>query len=151
MASFVLPTNYAYVALVASGTMWLNFFQMETVSFARKAAGVKYPNYMADNNLAEKDPKAYKFNCCQRAHANTLEAMPTFLFALLYSGLYLPRVSATFGAIWLVGRFLYTLGYATGDPKKRNTSGGVIHFIGYLGLMLTATYLAGTKTYNLLF
>lgn len=29
-------------------------------------AGLKYPIYMAENSVAEKDPKAYKFNCCQR-------------------------------------------------------------------------------------
>ncbi|KAJ9100505.1 hypothetical protein QFC21_003544 [Naganishia friedmannii] len=134
MASLVLPSNYAYVALAAAGTLWLNIYQIMTVSKARKAAGLKYPIYMAENSVAEKDPKAYRFNCCQRAHANTLETVPTFLFALLYSG-----------------RFLYTIGYATGQPQLRNTSGGVVHNVGYLGLMLLSTYIAGSKTYNLLF
>ncbi|KAI5453449.1 hypothetical protein NCC49_005926 [Naganishia albida] len=150
MASLVLPSNYAYVALAAAGTLWLNIFQVMTVSKARKAAGLKYPIYMAENSVAEKDPKAYRFNCTQRAHANTLEFAPTFLFGLLYSGLYYPRAAATLGAFWLVGRFLYTVGYATGQPEKRNTSGGVIHNIGYIGLMLLSTYVAGSKVSDLL-
>lgn len=101
-------------------------------------------------------------------HAYTLS--PTF-FSI--EGLYQPRVSAIFGSIWLVGRFLYTLGYTSGDPRKRNTSGGIIHNIGYFGknmssddsarnggidssdfstgLMLLSTYIAGSKAYNLLF
>ena len=29
----------------------------------RKASGVKYPNAYASNELAEKDVKAYTFNC----------------------------------------------------------------------------------------
>jgi hypothetical protein len=37
MASLVLPTNYAYVALTAAGTLWLNLFQVLNVSKARKA------------------------------------------------------------------------------------------------------------------
>ncbi|KAJ9113504.1 hypothetical protein QFC20_001855 [Naganishia adeliensis] len=147
MASLVLPTNYAYVALTAAGTLWLNLYQVLTVSKARKAAGLKYPIYMAENSVAEKDPKAYKFNCCQRAHANTLENVPTFLFALLYSGLYYPRAAAALGALWLVGRFLYTVGYATGQPERRNKSGGIVHNIG---LMLLSTYVAGSKVANLL-
>lgn len=32
-------------------------------SVARKASGQKYPIAYASNDLAEKDPKAYKFNC----------------------------------------------------------------------------------------
>ncbi|GHJ87141.1 hypothetical protein NliqN6_3543 [Naganishia liquefaciens] len=146
MAAFVLPTNYAFVALAASGALWLNLFQITIVSKARKEAGVKYPVYMAENSIAEKDPKAHRFNCCQRAHANTLESVPTFLFGLLFSGLYYPRAAATLGAFWLVGRFLYTLGYSTGLPERRNTSGGIIHNIGYFGLGLLSTYIAASKS-----
>ena len=36
MASFVLPSNYAFVALAASGALWLNLFQGTVVSKARK-------------------------------------------------------------------------------------------------------------------
>jgi glutathione S-transferase len=85
------------------------------------------------------------------AHANTLETVPTFLFALLYSGmsrfckthfavsdtttftgLYHPRIAAAFGALWITGRVVYTFGYAIiAEPEKRNTSGGIfLHAIG---------------------
>ncbi|KAJ9113554.1 hypothetical protein QFC20_001905 [Naganishia adeliensis] len=149
MAALVLPTNYTYVALTAVGTLWLNLFQVVVVSKARAAAGLAYPIYMADNSVAEKDPKAYMFNCCQRTHANTLETAPTFLFALLYSGLYYPRAAAVLGALWIAGRFLYTFGYAiTGEPEKRNTSGGI--FLHIIGLMLLSTVIAGSKAADLL-
>lgn len=55
----------------------------------------------------------------QRAHGNTLEALPYFLFALLFAGIDRPLVASGFGALWLVGRIVYTLGYSTGDAKKR--------------------------------
>ncbi|KAG8746434.1 hypothetical protein FRC10_005145 [Ceratobasidium sp. 414] len=40
-------------------------------------------------------------------------------------------------------RILYTLGYNTGDPSKRNTRGGIFSSVAGLGLLLSATYAAG--------
>lgn len=105
MASFVIPPNYAYVALAASGTFWLNMFQIITVSKARKEvshptqssipraisyihssrlwqSGLKYPVYMAENSVAEKDPKAYRFNCCQRGQSAASDMLPVGLIKL---------------------------------------------------------------------
>ena len=59
-----------------------------------------------------------KFNCAQRAHHNTLEVMPHTLFTLLFSGLRYPGAATALGAVWLFGRIVYTMGYATGDPAK---------------------------------
>ncbi len=58
---------------------------------------------MADKATAEANPAANKFNCAQRAHANMLENLPTFLFGLIYSGLYHPKVASSLGALWIVG------------------------------------------------
>ena len=38
------------------------------------------------------------------------------------------------------GRVLYTLGYTTGEPAKRNTQGGALHFVGYLGEPLDSLF-----------
>lgn len=47
-----------------------------------------------------------------------METIPHILFYLMLGGLKYPTLTAGLGATWLVGRVLYTLGYATGDPKK---------------------------------
>lgn len=46
------------------------------------------------------------------------------LFGLLFNGLAFPRLSAAFGAAWIVGRVAYTYGYNTGVPEKRYAYGG---------------------------
>lgn len=43
MASLVLPANYAYVALVATGTLYLNIWQSVLSGQARKAARIIKP------------------------------------------------------------------------------------------------------------
>lgn len=58
-------------------------------------------------------------DCAQRAHGNTLESLPFFLFSLLYVGLTKPVTAAILGALWMSGRVLYTIGYNTGIPKNR--------------------------------
>lgn len=47
-----------------------------------------------------------------------MENLPQILFCLMLGGLKYPTLTAGLGATWLVGRVIYTLGYATGDPKK---------------------------------
>ncbi|PWN29255.1 membrane-associated proteins in eicosanoid and glutathione metabolism [Jaminaea rosea] len=133
-----LPQGYGYVALGALGTCFLTIFQSLLVSKARKASGVKYPQMYADEKEAKVDAKKNKFNCCQRAHQNTLETLPLFLLTLLISGLRHPRLAVGLGATWLVGRVLYTVGYASGDPAKR-MQGGLPSSLSYIGLVITAT------------
>lgn len=135
------PTNYGYVLAVASSTGLLNMWHSVLVSGARKAAGIKYPALYASNELAEKDVKANKFNCTQRAHGNMLEELPWFLFALLFTGLEHPKFAAGAGIFWIVGRVIYTLGYISGDPKKRGP-GSLVHHIGSLGLLGGSLYSA---------
>ncbi|SCV69527.1 BQ2448_2547 [Microbotryum intermedium] len=79
-------------------------------------------------------------DCTQRAHGNTLEAIPFFLFSLIQVGLSHPRAAAVLGSIWLAGRVAFTIGYSSGDPSKRYY--GVFHNIGFLGLLGTSVYLA---------
>jgi len=61
--SIALPAEYGYVLLAATSTYFANFYHVILTSKARKASGVKYPAAYATNEVAEKDPKAYKFNC----------------------------------------------------------------------------------------
>lgn len=52
------------------------------------------------------------------AHQNTLESVPQVLFFLTVGGLKYPLLTAGLGASWLLGRFIFTMGYKTGDPSK---------------------------------
>ncbi|GAA6006522.1 hypothetical protein JCM11491_004993 [Sporobolomyces phaffii] len=137
----LIPTDYSLV--VATGTVGvysLLTYQSLTVSKARKAAQVDYPAPYADNADAKRDVKANRFNCAQRAHANTLENLPMFLLSLFHSGLYHPRLAALGGLIWLAGRVAYTVGYTTGQPSKRQF--GAFAYIGYLPMFLFSSYKA---------
>ncbi|GAA5987704.1 hypothetical protein JCM5350_008076 [Sporobolomyces pararoseus] len=140
----IIPADYSLV--VATGTVGvyaLLTFQSMTVSKARKTAGVAYPAPYADNAEAARDVKAKRFNCAQRAHANTLENLPIALLSLFHSGLYHPRLAALGGLIWLAGRVAYTIGYSSGEPSKRQA--GVFGYIGFLPMFLFSSYKAVTS------
>ncbi|QRV72883.1 glutathione S-transferase, microsomal [Ceratobasidium sp. AG-Ba] len=140
--TITLPEHYGYVVLAAVSTGFLTAWQTSYVSSGRKKAGVKYPQMYAEREQMEKDPEAVRYNCAQRAHQNTLEWLPHVLFFLPFLGLRHPIAAASLGAGWNVGRILYTLGYTTGDPAKRNTRGGILASISYAGLLLGSTYAA---------
>ncbi|KAK2728581.1 microsomal glutathione s-transferase [Colletotrichum kahawae] len=93
-----VPDEYGYVLLVAASTFFINTTHVLLTSKFRKASGLVYPVPYASNEAAEKDRKAYMFNCAQRAHANFTENQPSFLGALLISGLRFPVASAAVGA-----------------------------------------------------
>lgn len=59
--------------------------------------------------------------------------MPFHIGAALVCWPAYPAVSGSLFSIYIVGRFLYTAGYATGNPNLRLR--GVIGYIGTLGLM----------------
>ncbi|CAE6387917.1 Microsomal glutathione S-transferase 3 OS=Homo sapiens GN=MGST3 PE=1 SV=1 [Rhizoctonia solani AG-1 IB] len=138
--TITIPENYGYVALAAISTGFLTSFQTLLVSSARKKSGIQYPQLYAEKEEATKSIEAFKFNCAQRAHQNTLEWLPHVLFFTTFLGLRRPILAASLGGLWTASRILYTLGYASGDPKKRNTRGGVFGTVAYLGLLLSSTY-----------
>ncbi|MCL4129887.1 UNVERIFIED_CONTAM: hypothetical protein GTU68_029872 [Idotea baltica] len=101
-----VPAEYGYCVLVAVGSGFMLTWKAIQVGKMRKKHKILYPTmYSNDNDL---------FNCYQRAHQNTLENYPTFLSLLLLGGLYNPICSASSGAIWVVSRIVYALGYYTG-------------------------------------
>lgn len=138
--SFSPSPEYGYVFLTLAATGLTLQWQAHKVGVARKAAGVAYPNCYATNTEAESNPKAKIFNCCQRAHSNTLENVTFILTSVVLNGLVHPKLSATLGAVWLFGRVLYFNGYATGDPKKRMR--GTVGYIGTIGLLGTTLTIA---------
>lgn len=121
----VLPADYGYVVFTAVGSVFVNMWLAMNVMKARKEHNVKFPTlYSPDND---------KFNCVQRAHQNTLEGYPQFLILLVFGGLQYPRITAGAGALFLLSRIAYALGYYTGDPEKRRW--GAFGYIGYFCLL----------------
>ncbi|KAI1468945.1 membrane-associated proteins in eicosanoid and glutathione metabolism [Daldinia caldariorum] len=121
MASYALqvPSEYGYVLTVAASSLFVNTYHFILSAKARKNSGLTYPIPYASQEQAAKDPKAYKFNCAQRAHANFIEHQPSFLTALLISGLWFPTASAALGAGWVFARTWYAAGYTSGGPSGR--------------------------------
>mmetsp|Transcript_31304 Transcript_31304/g.43394 ORF Transcript_31304/g.43394 Transcript_31304/m.43394 type:complete len:184 (+) Transcript_31304:45-596(+) len=107
-----LPPSYGLVALTAASSYALVQWQAIKVSIARREFDVKYPTMYEDDEDSV-------FNCYQRAHQNTLESYPAFLALLCLGGIGYPLISSASGAVWIVGRIFYSLGYYTGDPQKR--------------------------------
>lgn len=57
------PPHHRYVLAAAAGSFFVNTLHASLTSKARKASGIKYPIAYASNEVADKDPKAYAFNC----------------------------------------------------------------------------------------
>ncbi|KDN53469.1 MAPEG-domain-containing protein [Tilletiaria anomala UBC 951] len=130
-----LPSGYPFVLLATTSSAVLTLWQGILVSQARKAAGVPYPLAYADKAEAQANPKANVFNCTQRAHLNTLENLPQFILTSLIAGLKFPRAAAILSGAWIVSRVLYTLGYVSGEPKKR-VHGALPGYVASIGLTL---------------
>lgn len=77
-----------------------------------------YPKLYAEGFSKE----AKDFNCVQRGHQQALETYSQFVFLSLIAGLKYPVVSTVAGIIWIVARFKWAEGYATGQPDKRYES-----------------------------
>ncbi|KAK4043486.1 hypothetical protein C8A01DRAFT_13040 [Parachaetomium inaequale] len=139
--SIVLPNDYGYVLLAASSTFIVNIMHGFLTSAARRKAGVKYPNSYASAEQAEKDPRAFTFNCAQRAHNNFTENLTPFLGALLISGLKYPVFAASLGGVWSVARTLFAFGYTSKGPDGRIVGAG-LGTLTNLTLVGTAAYVA---------
>ena len=72
------------------------------------------------------------------------------LAGILFNGIAFPRASAALGAAWVVGRFLYTYGYVTGEPQARYKFGGMLHLIGWVGTWFLSTYISVLGVWALL-
>lgn len=80
-----------------------------TVARAHQKAGILAPAMTGDAHLER----------CIRGHINTLEWMPIFLPAMWLFAVYVsPLWASAIGAVWIVGRILYFLGYRAA-PEKR--------------------------------
>jgi glutathione S-transferase len=135
MATITIQPEFGYVALVVATTFFLNIWQMSKVGAMRKKYNIQYPIMYSD--------KHPEFNCAQRVHQNTLENMPFLLTNMIVAGLSKPVWAGTLGALWIVGRVIYSIGYYSGDPPKRMPG----FIIGILALaLLTFLSIGGSRS-----
>lgn len=107
---------HAYVAIVTLVALLVYFWMGLRVGAARKVSGIDAPAMTGHPTLDR----------AVRAHANTLEWLPIFLPSLWLCHIFWqPQdpsgiIVSAIGAVWIIGRILYALGYAA-DPAKRAT------------------------------
>lgn len=120
--------SHAYVAIVTLLALLVYFWMGMGVAGARRKSGIAAPA-MTGDPLLERSV---------RVQANTLEWLPIFLPSLWLCHLFwAPQdptgvIVAAIGAVWIVGRILYALGYVK-DPGKRE--------LGFLVQTLSAAVL----------
>ncbi len=101
--------QHRWVALVTLLALLTYFWMSTRVPVARNKCGIQAPAMTGDPLLER----------TIRAHYNTLEWLPIFLVSLWLFAIYWNEmVAAALGAVWIVGRILYALGYAA-DAAKR--------------------------------
>lgn len=97
------------VSIVTLVALILYFWMGLRVAGARRKSGIAAPA-MSGDPLLERH---------LRVQGNTLEWLPIFLPSLwLFAFYWDDAVAAAIGAVWVVGRIVYALGYVA-DPKKR--------------------------------
>ncbi len=111
LKSLTLAPEYGYVVLVSVGFFFLNVAQVARIAVLRGRYRIGYPSMSSAEHP--------QFECAQRVHHNTLEQLPFFLPYLAFGGVRHPVFAAAFGAAYLFGRIVYTVGYWTGKPNYR--------------------------------
>lgn len=123
-AGITYPQHYATEAQVAEkqeGMSPLHYNLPPTRSPCPSQPG---PRYETNNSLP-----AFLYNCAQRAHGNYIENQPSFLAAMLLSGLQFPLTAASLGAVWIVSRYVYMIGYQ--NPAWGKNGKGRLRGAGY--------------------
>jgi len=128
----IIPKEYGYVALVLVFYTFFNFWMAFQVGQARQKYKVFYPTLYA---LESENKDAKLFNCVQRGHQNSLEMLPIFFMLMILGGLKHPVIAASLGAFYIIGRYFYFTGYASGDPKNRLNL-GKYGFLAMFGLII---------------
>lgn len=111
---------HLYTALITTLTVALMFAAMMAVGRARAKFGVKAPATIGHPD----------FERAFRVQMNTLEQVAMFLPALWLASLYSnERIAVALGAVWLVGRVWYHVGYLKAAGKR-----GIGFMIGVIAL-----------------
>ncbi|KAJ2758944.1 Microsomal glutathione S-transferase 3 [Coemansia sp. BCRC 34490] len=142
----VIGSNFGYTVLAAVGITLQCFATAVSITGARKKYNVNYPDNGGgrySDKVSDEDWVA--FNNIKRTSDNYLEQVGMVLVALVLAGLYQPKLAASFGATYMLGRFVYARSYISGGPDKR-IYGAFILGISFLAMVITAGYNAVTTT-----
>ncbi|WP_407149938.1 MAPEG family protein [Bradyrhizobium sp. ORS 86] len=100
---------YHYTAIVTCLAVALHFFFATQVARARVRYGVKLPAITGNPD----------FERIYRIQMNTLEWLPIFLPSLWLFAIYVgDAAAAAIGAIWVIGRIVYFIGYREAVAKR---------------------------------
>lgn len=100
---------YHFTALVTLLALLFYFYTSTRVARARVKYGVKLPAISGNPD----------FERIFRVQMNTLEWLPIFLSSLWLFAIYISdAVAALIGAIWIIGRIVYMIGYTQAVVKR---------------------------------
>src|ERR1700756_2530838 len=100
---------YHLTALVTLLAILFYLFTCINVSRSRTSTGVKVPAMSGHPD----------FERAFRIQANTLEWMPIFLPSLwLFANYISDTIAAAIGAVWIIGRVVYFIGYSKEAAKR---------------------------------
>jgi glutathione S-transferase len=100
---------YHLTALVTLLAVLFYFFTSARVGRIRMTLGIKAPATTGHPD----------FERAFRVQMNTLEAMPAFLPSLWLFAIYInDTIAALIGAVWIIGRIIYFIGYAKAAEKR---------------------------------
>mmetsp|Transcript_85157 Transcript_85157/g.260228 ORF Transcript_85157/g.260228 Transcript_85157/m.260228 type:complete len:200 (-) Transcript_85157:50-649(-) len=153
-----VPRLYGLVLLNAVGSAFVLFalgmkVGMSRSGFVEKAkkdgdehaeARFSYPKVYAEGF----GKLANDFNCVQRGHQQALETYPQILVCSLIGGLRHPVLACIGQTAWMVARWKWAAGYATGDPKARYGSKWAFHI--WTSMLLQFSLAASTGVQLLL-
>jgi glutathione S-transferase len=125
-------------ATVTLAAVLVYFWMATQVAVTRRKAGIFAPVMTGDPQLER----------TIRAHTNTLEWLPIFLPSLWLFAVYFGDLpAAVVGAVWIVGRIIYFLGYVAEAAKR--APGFFIQALAVavllFGALGRAIYLAATQ------
>ncbi len=120
---------FHYTTIVTLLAVMFYFYTTLQVSRARGVYGVKAPATTGHPD----------FERVFRVQANTLEWMPIFLPSLWLFAYYLSDAfAALLGAVWIIGRIMYLVGYAQAAGKRG--AGFAVQMVAAAGLWGGAVY-----------
>ena len=100
---------YHFTALATLLALAFSFFTCINVSRSRRKTGVKVPAMSGPPD----------FERAFRIQMNTLEWMPIVLPSLWLFAIYISdTIAAAIGAIWIIGRIVYFIGYSQAAAKR---------------------------------